>query len=254
VTQFYVAWKSTDTLLARINASGRLIAPNLRGNVSVVAITPTGIADTTLVTFAPAPVIITADSGAGQVGVVGDSLATLFVARVKGADSLGISGIGVRFSAVTAGGAVRDTLVLTDLNGRARTRALLGTGAGAYTFTAEVVGVALTPATFIATATPTAASAIAILSGNAQVDTIGKLLALPLTVVSDGLGCFTVAASIGAVHDRHVTGGGKAAVLNEKFQAVNTLMGVSEFLCVRRWGVISLLSFGPLPGRRRRPG
>jgi hypothetical protein len=30
-----------------------------------------------------------------------------------------------------------------------------------------------------------------------------KSLALPLTVVSDGLGCFTVAGGIGAVHDRH---------------------------------------------------
>jgi hypothetical protein len=48
---------------------------------------------------------------------------------------------------------------------------------------------------------------------------------LPLTVVSDGLACFTVAESLGAVHDREVTGGGKASVLNEKFQAVNTLIG-----------------------------
>lgn len=49
--------------------------------------------------------------------------------------------------------------------------------------------------------------------------------ALPLTLVSDGLGCFTVAASVGAVHDRHVTGGGKASVLNDTFKAVNTLIG-----------------------------
>jgi ribosomal protein L37AE/L43A len=48
---------------------------------------------------------------------------------------------------------------------------------------------------------------------------------LPLTVVSDGLACFTVAESLGAVHDREVTGGGKASVLNEKFHAVNTLIG-----------------------------
>lgn len=49
--------------------------------------------------------------------------------------------------------------------------------------------------------------------------------ALPLTVVSDGLGCFTVAASLGAVHDREITGGGKAGVLNDKFVAVNTIIG-----------------------------
>ena len=48
---------------------------------------------------------------------------------------------------------------------------------------------------------------------------------LPLTLVSDGLGCFTVAKGLGALHDREVTGGGKASVSNDKFRAVNTLIG-----------------------------
>jgi transposase-like protein len=50
-------------------------------------------------------------------------------------------------------------------------------------------------------------------------------LGLPLTVVSDGLGCFAVTASLGAVHDRTVTGGGKASVALEQFRAVNTVLG-----------------------------
>jgi Transposase IS66 family/Transposase C of IS166 homeodomain len=50
-------------------------------------------------------------------------------------------------------------------------------------------------------------------------------MGLPLTVVSDGLGFFAVAASMGVLHDREITGGGKASVLNEKFCAVNTLIG-----------------------------
>ena len=50
-------------------------------------------------------------------------------------------------------------------------------------------------------------------------------MALPLTVVSDGLGCFTVTASLGAVHDRTVSGGGKASVALEQFRAVNTVLG-----------------------------
>jgi len=49
-------------------------------------------------------------------------------------------------------------------------------------------------------------------------------LALPLTVVSDGLGCFAITASLGAVHDRTVTGGGKPSVALEKFRAVNTVL------------------------------
>lgn len=56
-------------------------------------------------------------------------------------------------------------------------------------------------------------------------DFVATSMALPLTVVSDGLGCFTVAASTAAVHDREITGGGKASVLNEKFRAVNMLIG-----------------------------
>ena len=50
-------------------------------------------------------------------------------------------------------------------------------------------------------------------------------LALPLTVVSDGLGCFTVVAGAGAVHERTVTGGGKASVALSQFRAVNTVLG-----------------------------
>jgi ribosomal protein L37AE/L43A len=50
-----------------------------------------------------------------------------------------------------------------------------------------------------------------------------KSLARPLTVVSDGLGCFTAAEGAG-VHERVVTGGGKASVKLPQFQAVNTVL------------------------------
>jgi Zn ribbon nucleic-acid-binding protein len=46
----------------------------------------------------------------------------------------------------------------------------------------------------------------------------------PLTVVSDGLDCFTVAARSG-VHQRIVTGGGKASVRLPEFASVNILLG-----------------------------
>jgi hypothetical protein len=54
---------------------------------------------------------------------------------------------------------------------------------------------------------------------------MAKSLVLPLTVVSDGLGCFTVVAGQGAVHERTVTGGGKDSVKLPQFNAVNTLLG-----------------------------
>ena len=54
---------------------------------------------------------------------------------------------------------------------------------------------------------------------------MAKSLLLPLTVVSDGLNCFTVAAGMGAVHERTVTGGGKASVKLPQFRAINTVLG-----------------------------
>ena len=52
----------------------------------------------------------------------------------------------------------------------------------------------------------------------------GNHLLRPLTVVSDGLDCFNVAAQAG-VHQRIVTGGGKASVQHPEFQAINILLG-----------------------------
>lgn len=45
------------------------------------------------------------------------------------------------------------------------------------------------------------------------------------TVVSDGLWCFGATTIVGAEHERHVTGGGKASVKLPQFKAVNTLLG-----------------------------
>ena len=50
-------------------------------------------------------------------------------------------------------------------------------------------------------------------------------IALPATVVSDGLNCFTVAQELGMVHDRTVTGGGRASVEVENHWSVNTVLG-----------------------------
>ena len=56
-------------------------------------------------------------------------------------------------------------------------------------------------------------------------DFAARSLVLPLTLVSDGLACFNVASSIGAVHDRTVTGGGAACVKLPQFKAINTVLG-----------------------------
>jgi hypothetical protein len=73
---------------------------------------------------------------------------------------------------------------------------------------------------------------------------IATSMGLPLTVVSDGLGCFTVAASMGAVHDREITGSGKTSVLNEKFRAVNTLIGNVKTALTGTYHAIKFAKYG----------
>ena len=58
----------------------------------------------------------------------------------------------------------------------------------------------------------------------AVADFMGQSLALPLTLVSDGLACFTVAPAFGAAHERIITGGGSASARLPQFRAVNTLL------------------------------
>lgn len=52
-----------------------------------------------------------------------------------------------------------------------------------------------------------------------------KSLAAPATLVSDGLGCFTVVRDTGILHQPHVTGGGAASAKHPAFGAVNTALG-----------------------------
>ena len=57
----------------------------------------------------------------------------------------------------------------------------------------------------------------------ALADFMAKSLVRPLTVVSDGLACFTAAKDAG-VHEPTVTGGGSASVKLPQFKAINTLL------------------------------
>lgn len=50
-------------------------------------------------------------------------------------------------------------------------------------------------------------------------------LAAPATLVSDGLGCFSVVRGMGIVHKPQVTGGGAASARHPDFLAVNTILG-----------------------------
>jgi hypothetical protein len=74
---------------------------------------------------------------------------------------------------------------------------------------------------------------------------IARSLVLPLTVVSDGLGCFKVTAGLGAVHARTVTGGGKASVELEQFRAVNTVLGNLKTALTGTYHAVKFTKYAP---------
>src|SRR5574338_703969 len=185
VGTFYLRWFTTPAGTP-IRSDGRIIAPNARGSVMVHAWTPSGVQDSTTLTFIPVPTQLLKSGGDLQGALAGDTLPTPLTVQVRAADNLGVAGIPVTFAAVTAGGAVVTTNAVTDSLGFASTVAVLGDTARTYSYTATVAG--LTPVTFQATANAGPAATIAKVGGDAQSDTTGKTLAAPLVVrVADAL-------------------------------------------------------------------
>ena len=150
VTAFYVHWTTSDTSRARINAFGVLRAPNRRDTITVIARTITGVADSTRVTFAPAPTSLAITSGDGQTALAGAGLPAPLRVRVTATDGLGVKGAVVQFQALAAGATVTAAIVAADDSGFAETGATLGPTGGAQQFRASVAG--LTPVTFNANA------------------------------------------------------------------------------------------------------
>ncbi len=185
VTQFYVSWSSSDSSTVRPNAFGVVRAPARRAAVLVRALTPNGAADSTPVTFIPVPTQLVVIAGNGAVAEVGQAV----TARVwvLGPDGLGVRGIPVRFTATSGGGAVRDSLVVSDTGGYAATVVTLGARSGAQVFAAQIARLA--PVSFTATATAGRAAAMQVIAGSNQSAEVGTELPAALSVrVLDSLG------------------------------------------------------------------
>ncbi len=124
VPTFYASWTTSDTVIAKVDASGLLTAPFSRSTISVQARTPSNVSVSTPITFVPAPIAINIVSGCGQSGSPGAQLPQPIVARVIAGDGFGVKGVQVQFTAPT-GGSVATPLVVTDDNGLAQTLATL---------------------------------------------------------------------------------------------------------------------------------
>jgi plastocyanin len=165
-------------------------AGGLRDSVWVVARTPTGLTDSTRVHIVPAASRLSMVAGNNQTGPMGAPLPVPLEVRVLDELAGGFRGKAVAWS-VTAGTATLSSASVTSNDSGYAAITVTPTSLGAITVRASATGLTGTPQaiTFDLTGASSGPSAIAIVSGSDQVDTVAHVLPLPLVVrVTDGLG------------------------------------------------------------------
>ena len=195
VTQVYVAWSTSDATAAPINVSGVLRAPGSRGIALVRVRTPSGATDSVTATFTPPATQLLAFAGGGQIDTVGQLLAVPLEVLARAADGLGVGGVPVHFRALSGGGSVTDSVVVTDGAGHARTTVTLGGLPGGQTFEAAAPG--LSPVTFGVVALAGLATQLLALAGDGQLATVATaLLTRPAVQLKDAGGNPVAGASV----------------------------------------------------------
>ena len=157
-------------------------ATNVRDSVWLVAETPTHLKDSTRLHLTPPAATLQKVSGDPQSGPIGVAFPQPLVVRVL--DALGApykKGKNVTWS-VTAGAASLSLASTTSDTAGNASVTLTPTASGSITVQAASSGLTGSPATFTATGTSSAATAIAKDSGDAQTDTVGRALARQLVV------------------------------------------------------------------------
>lgn len=122
-------------------------------------------------------------------GPVATTLGTAHEVRVTDATGNPVAGVTITWSAI-GGGSVSSPTSVTDADGRATTTRTLGPTAGTQqTEASATLSGGATSVTFTITATVGGATQLALVDGDAQVDTVGATLGAPLRVlVRDALG------------------------------------------------------------------
>ncbi|MFI5310392.1 MAG: beta strand repeat-containing protein, partial [Gemmatimonadales bacterium] len=152
-----VFWSSLDPAIAgpASSGSGAITANSVRGTARIKALLPTGAADTVTLAVALPASALAAVSGSGQSGAVATLLGAPLVVRVTASDGVGVAGVVVTFSPAAGSGSVASASVPSDASGFAQTTWTLGPTVGAQSVTASAAGgLAGSPVTFGATATP----------------------------------------------------------------------------------------------------
>lgn len=193
LTGAVLAWTVNDATLGAISNTGVFTPSGKRGNVTVTASTPTSISGSATVGLLPPPASIAIVSGNNQSGPQNTVLGSPVVVVVKATDGIPSPGETVTFAALD-GGTVTNASVVTDANGLAQTTLRVGTRIGSYSFTATAGSLSVP---ISATGTASGPAAIAVVSGNAQSDTVLKPLANPFVVkVTDAAGAAVSGATV----------------------------------------------------------
>src|SRR3989454_709326 len=197
VTQFFVSWSTSDPTAAPINFFGVLRAPAARGAVWVRARTPSGATDSVSATFTPRATQLLAFAGGGQIDTIGRLLGLPLEVQARAADGLGVGGVPVHFRAITGGGSVTDSVVVTDGAGHARTTVTLGGLPGGQTFEAAAPGLSGSPVTFGVVALAGPAAQLLAIAGLGQLATVATaLLTRPAVLLKDAGGNPVAGASV----------------------------------------------------------
>ncbi|MGH7751340.1 MAG: Ig-like domain-containing protein, partial [Gemmatimonadales bacterium] len=158
-------------------------AGGVRDSVWVVARTPTGLTDSTRVHLVPAAARLAVIAGDNQTGPMGSPLPVPFEVRVLDELGAGFRGKPVSWSVTAGTASLSATSVTSDDSGYAAIT-VTPTSLGGITIRAAAAGLTGTPqaVTFNATGAASGPSAIAVVSGNGQIDTVAQVLPLPLVV------------------------------------------------------------------------
>lgn len=197
VSQFFVSWSTSDPTAAPINFFGMLRAPAARGAVWVRARTPSGATDSVTATFTPPASQLLAFAGGGQIDTVGQLLGLPLEVLARAADGLGVGGVSVHFRALTGGGGVTDSVVVTDGAGHARTTVTLGGLPGGQTFEAAAAGLSGSPVSFGVVALAGPPAQLLAVAGVGQLATVATaLLTRPAVLLKDAGGNPVAGASV----------------------------------------------------------
>lgn len=191
VPDLLVSWRSADTTIATLVATGTVATvrgTGRRGVVTITATGPTGTMGQAKLTMPPQAVRLAPISGDAQVDSVGRALATPLVVKVTDDFGVPVAGAAVSWTRVAGVGKLGAASSISDADGLARVGYTLGTTLGTDTVRASLTGAAGS-ATFSMRAISLSASAITAVSGSAQSAVV--LGALPnafVARVSDSFG------------------------------------------------------------------